>query len=348
MKIKNDLIRIKIGKKQYDFNNLILDEYLKRFIKAQLDKDNLDSISNNRKLDYCFLKLDTPLENLSGSTILNNKDFDISFVFNSKNSQIVNDKQITIQYDYKINNNVSVVDYDKPNNQNIKLSDYYGRKITAIGFNSYWVDDSDSSWEVPICAVLDTSNYNIYLQENQELAITRKDIITTDSLFFSNNKNKVPGPAHLAPCGVKQIIEQPDIYDETGSLKHSYNDNGYGILYSIGLSSYTDYIDKEFIIGQDVEVEENGTELNIKGLENYLITDNSLFPSNSIYPSAGLYPIKTNYKYLILKYKVWQNVHSGDFYNVITTPTDTGYYYYQALPIDKFGELNLKIKYERG
>ena len=48
-------------------------------------------------------------------------------------------------------------------------------------------------------AVLDVSNYNIYLQENQELSVTRKDIITTDALFYSNDKTKIPGPVHLAP-----------------------------------------------------------------------------------------------------------------------------------------------------
>ena len=174
------------------------------------------------------------------------------------------------------------------------------------------------------------------MQENQNLTITRKDIITTDALFYSNDTNKVPGPAHLAPFGVPEIIQN----------KEGYYMAAHGILYSIGLSSYTDYIDKEFIIGQDIEVEENGTELNIKGLENYLATDNSLFPSNNIYPSAGLYPIKTNYKYVILKYKTWQMVDSEDGTTEILV--DTGYYYYQAFPIDKFGELDLKIKYERG
>ena len=64
MKIRNDLISIKIGKKQYDFNNLILDTYLQRFIKGQLDKDYLTSVLNDKELRYCLFKFDTPLENL--------------------------------------------------------------------------------------------------------------------------------------------------------------------------------------------------------------------------------------------------------------------------------------------
>lgn len=203
------------------------------------------------------------------------------------------------------------------------------------------------SYKTPVCAILDTSNYNMYLQQNQDFSITRRDIITTDALFYSSNKNKIPGPVHLAPYGVPQIIYQPNIYRETG-VWQSFNDRGYGILYSIGLSSYPDYIDKEFIIGEDIQVENNGIELNINGLENYLTKDSPLFCSKNIYASTNLYPVKTNYKYVIFKYKVYQEVHSGTYDDVISTSTDTGYYYYQAIPISKFGKSNLKIKYERG
>lgn len=346
MKIKNELVSIKIGDKQYDFNNLILDEYLNRFVKAQVDKDKLNSVSYDKRLDYCLLKFDTPFENLKEDTNLNNQDFDICFVGGSIiYNQTINENKITIGYTYDTSFNVW--DYNKSTANDNYISNYYGKKVTAIGFNSYWVNDSNFLWKVPVCTVLDTSNYNIYLQENQELSITRKDIITTEALFYSNDKNKVPGPVHLVPYGVPQIIYQPNIYENSNSWKQ-FNDPGYGILYSIGLSSYIDYIDKEFVIGQDIQVEQNGTELNINGLENYLSTDSPLFPSNDIYPSSDLYPIESNYKYIIFKYKVWQMVHSGTYEETVSTPTDTGYYYYQAIPIDKFGKSNLKIKYERG
>ena len=334
MKIKNDLVKIKIGKKQYDFNNLILDTYLKKFAEMQLDKDNVRTLNIEMPLNYCLLKFDTPFENLSENTELHNQDFDIGTFSECESKQIISSQKVNVQYNYTFSR--SLIDYSDGNLYNIDK--YYGRKITAIGFNCSMYDDSQTVWKPKVLAVLDTSNYNLYLQENQELTITRKDIITTDALFYSNDTNKVPGPAHLAPFGVPEIIQN----------KEGYYMAAHGILYSIGLSSYTDYIDKEFIIGQDIEVEENETELNIKGLENYLVIDNSLFPSNEIYPSTGLYPIKTNYKYIILKYKVWQIVYSGPDDNVTETLTDTGYYYYQAIPIDKFGELDLKIKYERG
>lgn len=209
MKIKNDLVSIKTGKKQYDFKNLILDEYLKRFIKAQLNEDNLISMLNNKELSYCLLKFDTPLENLKEDSFLKNEDFDICFSFTSKSNQVVSDKQISIQYNYEIFEKI-LLDYNKPNEQSYKISDYYNKKITAIGFNSFFGAYATSVHKVPVCAVLDTSNYNLYLQENQDFAVTRKDIITTDALFYSNNTSKVSGPIHLAPIPNK-AVKEPNI-----------------------------------------------------------------------------------------------------------------------------------------
>jgi len=211
---------------------------------------------------------------------------------------------------------------------------FQGRKITAIGFNVWFnkkIEGNESTY-LPILAVLDTSNYNIYLQKDQHLNITRRDIITTDTLFYSNDKEKVSGPLHLAPYG--KIIEN--------------NKYMQGILYSVGLSSYLDYIDKEFVIGEDIQVQQKGNELNINDIENYLSLDNPLFCSDGLYCSSDLYPAKTNYKYIILKYKVWQMVRYGTSDAVGEELTDTGYYYHQAIPINKFGKNNLIIKYERG
>lgn len=338
MKIKNDLVSIKIGNKQYDFNNLILDEYLKRFVKTQLNMENVEEISLKKTLKYCFLKFDTPLSFTETSEIKNN-EFNITFLDTCNINQTISKNQITTEYTY--NTDEFIFDYEKGTSTDVSISDYYNRKITAIGFNSWWLPEAN------VCAILDLSNHNIYLQENQDISITRKDIVTTDAIFYSNNENKIQGPVHLLADGMPELIEQPDIYRPTGGYS-SFNDNGYGILYSVGLSSYTDYIDKEFIIGEDIQVEDNGTELNINGLENYLSTDSPLFCSEDLYCNSNLYPVKTNYKYVIFKYKVWQKVHSGTYEEIIETLTDTGYYYYQAIPIGKFGKSNLKIKYERG
>ena len=348
MKIKNEQIMLKIGGKKYEFKNLILDEYLKRFAKRQIDKEQIKLSSNNTELLYCLLKFDTPIENLNSASKLRNQDFDVCIVGGCKYEQQISNTKVIVNYNYEYDG--MMYDYKKSTAIDIKIKDYYGRKITAIGFNVFWgkyVEGATFEQDY-VCSVLDTSNYDIYLQEKQEISITRKDIIETDAIFSSNDEVKIPGPAHLAPFGLPQLIYQPNIYNNEGNSWYSYNDAGYGILYSVGLSSYSDYIDKEFIIGEDAFVENNGTEITIKGIENYLNLDNPIFSDGSLYPSNSIYPIKTNYKYIILKYKVWQNVHSGDFDNVITTTTDTGCFYYMAIPINKFGKNDLTIKYERG
>lgn len=345
MKIKNENVTIKTGKKQYELKNLILNEYLCRFVKRQINENEMDYASNDIKLKYCLLKFEEPIEDLLPEKNIKNSDFDVCLMWGTSYEQIINEKEVIIQYDYSAD---FIWDYNENQGKENGISDYYGKKITAIGFNSYWANDNNLSFKVPVCAVLDISNYNIFLQEKQELSITRRDTITTDAFFYSNDKKIVPGPVHLAPCGVPQIIKQPNIYNDTRDSWRTFDDPGYGILYSIGLSSYKDYIDKEFVIKKDIQIEVNDSEINVNGLRNYLTINNSKFPIENIYANTAIYPVRENYKYIIFKYKVWQNVHSGSFDNVKTVPTDTGYYYYQAIPIDKFGKINLKIKYERG
>lgn len=348
MKIKNEQVILKIGDKKYEFQNLILDEYLKRFVKRQTDKEKIKLSSNNTELLYCLLKFDTPIENLNNASKLKNQDFDVCIIGGCKYNQQISNTKIIVDYNYEYDG--MMYDYKKSTAIDIKMEDYYGKKITAIGFNVFWgkyVENATFEQDY-VCAVLDTSNYNIYLQENQEISITRKDIIETDAIFSTNNKDKIPGPAHLAPFGVPQLIYQSDIYNDEGNSWYSYNDAGYGILYSVGLSSYSDYIDKEFVVGADVSLKISNTEITIKGIKNYLNTEKSIFCNTNLYSASNIYPIKSNYKYVILKYKIWQNVHSGDFDNVITTTTDTGCFYYMAIPIDKFGKSDLIIKYERG
>lgn len=346
MKIKNDLISIKIGKKQYDFHNLILDEYLKSFATEQLNIDNIKTFKSMKNLKYLLIKFDTPLENLNEKSILKNEDFDIALLYSSTISQITNENRIITQYTYQ-SSDIIIWDYNKEDHsgQSPKIYEYAGKKITALGFNTYWA--TSLFYENPVKAVLDTSNYNIYIQENQNFTVIRKDIITTDALFYSNNMSKVPAPLHLMPVYNKAVITPNWLYNESGGGIGG-TDESYGIIYSIGLSSYIDRIDKEFVIGEDIEITQNGTELEIEGIENYLSNEKLLYPNSNLYPSSSLYPVKSNYKYIIIKYKVWQNILSGTYENPVRTMTDTGYFYYQAVPINKFGKLNLKIKYERG
>lgn len=361
MKIKNELVSLKIGNKQFDFKNLILDEYLKRFIYNQIDTTSRGIIKNRSSLCYLFLKFDTPFENLSEKSVLYPTDFDISFCDTSffggckaVNTNI-SENLITIKYTYDTNG--FIFDYNKERGGKLPISDYYGKKIVAVGFAVSWTMSSKNN---KICAVLDTSNYNIYLQANQKIECTRKDTISTDALFWSNDK-RIKGPVHLCPTGGEPLLYQ-DPYaglreqDKLLFNKHTANPTK-GVLYSIGLSSYIDHIDKEFVIGKDVIAVQNGTELSIQSINNDYNFEKELHSHNSIYPASNLYPIKSNYKYVIFKYKVYQELDKA-VYTEITdtgvsffyegTQTDTKSYYHQAIPINKFGESNFKIKYERG
>lgn len=343
MKIKNDLVSIKIGKKQYDFRNLILDTYLEKFALTQLDITNAEKIGNRKSLTCLLLKFDTPFENLNENSLLVNEDFDVYVILDTSYVQEITNSTIIVQYSY---NAKKVLEYSSSGlSDNIDISNFWGRKITALGFNS--TPTTSNIWNTNVKAVLDTSNYNIYLQENQDFVVTRKDIITTDALFYTNNKEKIAGPIHLAPFFNKAVITPNMLHDDTGNMSITGDNTSYGLIYSIGLSSYIDRIDKEYVIGEDIEITQNGAELEIQGLTNE-IKKELIFPNSNLYPSSNLYPLSSSYKYLIIKYKVWQKILSGTYENPVSTITDTGYFYLQALPLNKQGKLNLKIKYERG
>ena len=352
MKIKNELVSLKIGNKQYDFKNLILDEYLKRFILRQLDTTTLRYIPYQIMLNTILLKFDTPFENLSPQSEIFPENFDIAFIGGCKSViTIASPSIITTKYTYDMEN--FIYDYNKKKGGNLPFEDYYGKKIVAIGFSSYFASFTNKN---KVCAILDTSNYNIYMQANQKLECTRKDTISTDALFWSSD-DRIKAPVHLSPYGGEPLLYQDPYPGFREEDKKIFNARSAiptkGVLYSIGLSSYTDYIDKEFVIGKDVIVVQNGTELSIQSINNDFNFEKELLPNNLIYPSANLYPIKSNYKYVIFKYKVYQEIEKGVYGEDNTLDfeyiqTDTKSYYYQAIPIDKFGETNFKIKYERG
>lgn len=322
---------------------MILDTYLKTFASSQLSIENTNQINNRRNLTCLLIKFDIPFENLNEKSVLVNEDFDVYAFGSVTSTQEVLENKIITQYQYETD---KVLSYSSSNFSEPKdISEYYGKKITALGFNSF--GSKSTSIYTDVKTILDTSNYNIYLQEKQDFVVARRDIITTDALFYSSNKNKVSAPFHLMPIKNKAVIKPNWLYNESGAGIGG-PDESCGVIYSVGLSSYVDRIDKEFIIGEDVQITQNGAELEIQGIENYCTNEKPLYPNSNLYPSSNIYPIESNYKYIILKYKVWQNILSGTYENPVYTMTDTGYFYHQALPIDKFGNLNLKIKYERG
>ena len=314
MKIINDIVTIKIGNKIYNYKNMILNEYLNKFVENQCCyrvKEN-----HGMALIYIYLKLKTPIKNdINAESKIKIGEFDIYSYSRAKYRQVISEQQINIYYDYIFKS------YD--------IENYFGNKIMAIGFST------DFSKESYVDAILDTSNYNIYIEKNQEISISRKDVITTDTLFYTNRKDLIKGPVHLCPAGIEEIFKTK-----------IYQNKAHARLYSIGLSSYPNYIDKEYIIGTDIEMKANNNEIDIIGLENYFNNNIPVYLNNMLYAGNELYPIKTNYKYVIFKYLVYQQEYIDES-TELTDDFDTDCFYYQTIPINKFGKTNLKIKYER-
>lgn len=338
MKIKNDLISIKIGKKVYNFNNLILNEYIKKFVKSQLDKEY--SNEDIKELNFVFLKFENMLSNIQEDSELYQNSFDIVLINGAEKNQVIESEQkISIEYIYKTDKSNLVLDL--ATNQYKNFEEYFDdRKIMAIGFSDSYVNNNK------ILAVLDTSNYNLYLRKDEDFSLLRKDIITTDAIFYTNNQEKVKAPIHLYPKKNEAIFEPTELISQDGSSAIKGKDESFGILYSVGLSLVNNLISEEFVIGEDIDIEESDTEIQINDIENYL-SKYSIFPSKNVFCGTFLQPLKSSYKYIIFKYKVFQEVLSGTFENRIYTITDTGVYYYEAIPLFLNGKLNLKIKYER-
>ena len=335
MKIKNEAIVIRNGKKIYEFKNLILDAYLKELAEAQTSVENTSKIGYQKALKFCLLKFEDELS-FNKESNLPNETFDVCYMGDDYITQIGNTNQITVQYDAYFNKNTFVYDYSARTGGTKFLEKYYGKKITAIGWNDYWTPTLSNNNFVPVKAILDVSRYNFYLQENQEISITRKDIITTDSLFWANT-SKIGYPVHLAPANIENIYEQK--LDE-----HEYWDNeAYPLLYSVGFSNNLTYMLKEYVIGKDVNLTIDNNILKIENIPN--IRSIAVTYLTKFLP---FYPTRSNYKYILIKYKIYQRLNNNSGDDIESKEIDTGYYYHIAIPITDAGNKNLIIKYERG
>ena len=88
------------------------------------------------------------------------------------------------------------------------------------------------------------------------------------------------------------------------------------------------------------------------GIAMELLLRNVVSPPTSIAKTflsrfLPFFTTRGNYKYYIIKYKVWQDFVSGTYNNYTLTPTDTNYYYHIAIPTSDIGSKNIEIKYER-
>ena len=314
MKIINEFVKIKIGKKEYEFQNLILDTYLRHMAEVQEDF--------NRKhwqspfLSKCFVKFDRKLE-FDETSILDTEDFDIQFTMTNNYATVSTNKN-EIEYIYELNDDIS---------------NYYGNKITAIGFFDYW--------EETCYACVDLSDYSIEISEGSDISIVRKDTLSTQATFTASYSS-VKFPIHLFPSMVEMYIPHPKVTDDFPE----YTEYVSAHLESVGLGLNKTTMRKEFQL-TDENTEFFGQKIifrNIFNIENLL----DILEPNFRQPSNNLYPIDTkiNFTHIFIKYKIYYNRYTYPGSSVFEH-VDSGEWYTLSMPINQVGEFDYAIEYER-
>lgn len=276
MRIGNEYVQIKKGNKNYIKQNTILDIYLQRILNSQINP----SYSTRPEITNCYIKLDTPLENITPSSNLEYpNDFDIKFYKNIfeeytfKKMSTMYKNKVDVRYKFtkdgffQYNGNIygSMNDFDM----------FDGRKITAIGFGL-----NNTCY-----AVVDVSNMNIVINQGEELSISRLDTHQSDAIVYNYDY-----PLHLV-----NYIANKD-YDM------NLGEQTIAQLYSVGLGNKLGLMESEHIIDfESDDVEISDTNINIIFNETISV---GRYPSENLFPSEHLFPKKDNSKYILLKYRL--------------------------------------------
>lgn len=304
MKIKNEYVEIKIGNKIYKKQNMILNTYLYRLFNSQISTSALSS-----NINRCYIKLDTPIENVDYNTELNGKtDFDIILipaVGNEKIASIVSSSSNYVKLKYSFNDNV--FKYNNKTYYSNKFSMFNKRKITAIGFGNGY----------NCFAFLDTSNMNIVINGNEKTIITRVDN------FMSDGSSKdFDYPFHL--------IQDAIYYD----LDDSRDEFTKAQLYSIGFGNTLGYMEEEYLINNvETSVDDNSITLNVNRTKTI-----GHYPSEDLH--FTFYPTKDNSKYIIFKYRLYRSINNQLFVYL-------DQYYTMSKKNENFGNLEIKLSIER-
>jgi len=309
MKVSNEFVEVKIGNRKFTRKNMILNTFLKKIFDSQIYNSTFAPY-----IGSCYLKLNEPLNNVDYDSILQPSDFDISLAGTGKCDKIVAKNSIKTIYKFD-NSNYS---YNGNTYQGKNLDMFDGQKITAIGFGQRLVG---------ILAFIDTSNMNIIINSKENFEVTRVDNFQSDGVC-----NDFDYPLHL----VNNIVRYEGKFTGLAIEEHTEAQ-----LYSVGFGNVEGLMEEEYLI-EDVEIDR----------DDYSITFNiPRTQKNGAYPSEnlrlGFYPIKDNSKYLIFKYRLYrksQNVLTG----VIQDITYLDQYYTMSKPNTDFGDLNIKLKIERG
>lgn len=335
MIVKNDFIKIKSNSKEITLHNYIYDNYLKLFSLSQyvlgLEENSYApniNYNDKKRLNHLYIKFETPLQDYTNATI---SDFDIYLLNYESASKTTTNNSVSIFYIFNLDDVSLLSD---------SLEDYYGEKITALGFG-----DNEE-----ILACVDTSLYDIYLLEGEHLQIMRKDIISTDGECVGYDY-----PVHLSPL--------------ENYAKTRFSDNtGYAArLYSIGSGTQKGRItSQEKIFQEKVDGTLNVNSISDTEFSVNLIkeTERSHYPSITKYasstkyptalnvlteifpslisklPSNSKYPLAGNYKFIVIKYRLFYYDYSQG--GIARIETDK--YYTINIPLTTDGLFEFKFK----
>lgn len=314
MKVSNKYVEIKQGNKVYRKHNMILNEYLKYIFASQIDTEH-DFSGINR----CYLKLDTPIENVDYDSQLDGlTDFDIFIYPTYTASYVANKKTIIVTYKF----DDSRFSYHNSYYAGKNFDDFNERKITAIGFGS----------NRQCFTFLDTSNMNIIINNKEDFIITRVDNIQSSGIA-----DGIEYPLHL----INDIAKREEItkeIDEGGRII-TVNESTMAQLYSIGFGNTIGLMEEEYLI-DNVEIDTDETSITFNVSRTKKIGH---YPSEDLH--LGFYPTIDNSKYLLFKYRLYKRYKNDFSDQYVVTYLDK--YYTMSMLNEDFGNLNVKLKIER-
>jgi len=311
MKVRNEYIQIKIGDKTWTKKNMILNEYLYRLFDSQIKTSHDDCY-----ISCCYLKLDTPIENVDYDSEILPSEFDITIknlpsekYFKAKTTRTNNSIRINYVFD---SNSLFIID-DLWYEASI-MNDYANRRIMGIGFG---INDSSN-----IFAYLDTSNMNIVINYNESISISRVDLLQSDGVC-----DGIEYPLHL----VNDLAFKDKVWNSTTGVDEYTKAQ----LYSVGFGNVKGNMEEEYLIGDVQEnIDESSITFNVQR-DKFV----GIYPSNNL--NLGFTPLKDNSKYLIFKYRL---------YRIDARKENIRYldeYYTMSMQNESFGDLDIKIKIER-
>lgn len=319
MKVKNEYVQVKIGDKTYTKKNTLLDRFLQRIFKSQIDLEH-----NNAEITACYIKLDTPLDYDDINNVTKN-DFDIelyggtnSGTSSRNNFEFMSEKNknsVKITYNYNPYSS-TMFEYNNDYYEANQFEMFVGRKITAIGFGSG-----------VLFAIVDTNNMGIYIDSNEIFQITRVDLYQSDGVAKG-----LDFPLHLV--------------NDNAHYNITYNDNvkeeTMAQLYSIGFGNIIGSMEEEYLINDVLdEISDTYIKLNVNRVKKL-----GHYPSEDL--QLGFYPTLDNSKYLIFKYRLYKKIDATDEFGEITTTYEyLDEYYTMSMPNETFGDINVKLKIER-